>query len=350
MKRFLVCTMVLTLLGCKNETTSKEVEENPEISEMVNSIDPLKMVGMDYIIDDQHSYVGFKIKYFGFSPVRGRFDTFDGTVFYDPEYVENTAMNVIIDVNSINTGNKRRDNDLITSEGWFQESKFPIISFETMACEVNPDGSFQLIGNFSMNGISKKLSIPFEKPTQLSRDWAANEQVDYSGKITIDRKDFDVFGGEFWDTILEDGLTQLSDAVEIELDIHTRRGDYLARYDDLEADNVRKLLIDLFKAEGIKAALMKLKALQGNKESALSSGAMNTVGKTLLAWKMYLEANALFEQGSIHFPNKTLFYNNLGVTQLHLKNTTKAQSYFSKALQIDSTDVRTKAYLDLLSK
>jgi len=350
MKRFLLFIIVMTLLGCKNETTSKEVEEDSETPEVVKSLNPLEMVGRDYIIDDQHSYIGFKIKYFGFSPVRGRFDTFDGTVFYDPEHMTSTAMNVVIDVNSINTGNERRDNDLITGEGWFQESIFPIISFETTACEVNQDGSFQLTGSFSMNGISKELSIPFEKPTEISRDWAANEQVDYSGKITIDRKDFDVFGGEFWDTLMEEGLTQLSDEVEIELDIHTRRGDYEARYSDLEVDNVRKLLIDLFKAEGTETALMKLKTLQSNEETALSSGALNTVGKTLLAWSMYSEANALFEQGSILFPNKTLFYNNLGVTQLHLKNTTSAQSYFSKALQIDSTDARANAYLCLLSK
>ena len=349
MKKLIPVLIILTFLGCKNETTSED-PKNAAAAKNVASFDTSQFIGQDYIIDDQHSYIGFKIKYFGFSPVRGRFDTFDGTVFYEPNHLNQLYMSVVIDVNSINTGNERRDTDLITGEGWFKEKEFPTITFETISSEANADGSFQLTGHFSMNGITKELTIPFETPTAISRDWAANEQVDYSGKITINRKDFGVFGGDFWDTLLEDGLTQLSDEVEIELDIHTRRGDYLARYAELEADNVRKVLIDLFTAEGTKAALMKLDTLQSNEETALSSGALNTVGKTLLARQMFAEANALFEKGSALFPDKSLFFNNLGVTQLHMNNTSQAQTYFSKALQIDSSDTRAKAYLSLFTE
>jgi polyisoprenoid-binding protein YceI len=346
MKKLIFLLIVSAIIGCKNETSSEDSKIDVETAS-VDSFDDSQFIGKDYIIDDQHSYIGFKIKYFGFSPVRGRFDTFSGTVFYDPDHLKHLDISVVIDVNSINTGNERRDNDLITSEGWFKEKELPKITFSTISSEVNAAGSFQLTGHFSMNGVTKKITIPFDTPTNISRDWAANEQVDYSGKITINRKDFDVMGGDFWDTVLEDGLTQLSDEVEIELDIHTRRGDYQARYADLEVDNMRKVVIDLFKTEGTEAALMKLETVQNNNETALSSGALNTIGKTLLTWKMYPEAIALFEKGSTYFPEKALFYNNLGVTNLHLKQTKKAQEHFQMALKKDSSNTRTKSYLKL---
>ncbi|MEM7087234.1 MAG: YceI family protein [Bacteroidota bacterium] len=349
MKKLILLLFVVAFFSCKNDITSEDAK-NEVIATSVDTFDTSQFIGKDYIIDDQHSYIGFKIKYFGFSPVRGRFDTFDGNVFYDPAQLNHVDISVVIDVNSINTGNERRDNDLITSEGWFKEKEFPNISFETISSEATGDGSFELTGHFSMNGVTKVLTIPFGPPTAISHDWAANEQVDYSGKITLKRKDYNVMGGDFWDTVMEDGLTQLSDEVEIELDIHTRRGDYQARYDQLENENVRKIIADLFKTEGSQSALMKLDTLQSNEETALSAGALNTVGKTLLAWQMYQEAHELFKKGSDLYPDRSLFHNNQGVANLYMQQPEIAKQNFLKALQIDSTNMRAKSYLRLLKK
>jgi len=118
----------------------------------------------------------------------------------------------------------------------------------------------------------------------------------------------------------------------------------------LEADNVRKILVDLFTTEGTEAALMKLETFQNNEETALSAGALNTVGKVLLAWKMYPEANALFEKGSSYFPDRSLFHNNQGVANLYLKQPQIAKKNFLKALKVDSSDVRARSYLKLLEK
>ena len=176
MKKLILLLIVTAFFGCKNETTSEDSKTEIETAS-VDSFDISQFISKDYIIDDQHSYIGFKIKYFGFSPVRGRFDNFDGTVFYDPDHLSHLDISVVIDVNSINTGNERRDNDLITGEGWFKEKEFPKITFSTISSEVNVDGSFLLTGHFSMNGVTKELTILFDEPTTISRDWAANEQV-----------------------------------------------------------------------------------------------------------------------------------------------------------------------------
>ena len=257
-------------------------------------------------------------------------------------------MNVFIEVKSINTGNETRDEDLLTSDGWFQEKLHPWITFTTKNTEVQPNGDIHLLGDFSMNGISKEIVIPFEKPTPISRDWAENEQVDYAATIKINRKDFEVFGGDFWDTVMENGITQLSDEVEIELDIHSRRPDYGARYKTLETDNVRKIVLDAFKEEGKEAGMSKIATFHSEAPEKLTSGALNTIGNTLLEWKMFPEAIAVFEEGQLRYPEKTTYPNALGICNLLNNEEGKAKAYFQKSIQLDSVNSRAHLYLQFL--
>jgi len=349
MKNWIFLLLILGTISCKNETNEASDPEKTETIVASTTFDPTEIAGEDYFLDDQHSYIGFKIKYFGFSPVRGRFNTFDGAVFYDPNAVANTSMTLFIDVNSINTGNERRDKDLITGEGWFNETEYPHISFRSKKTEVNEDGSFQLIGDFTMNGVTKEMSIPFDTPTKVSRDYAANEQVDFSGELSLNRKDYGVNGDEFWDTVLENGLTQLSNAVEIELDIHTRRGDYLKRYEDLEPDNVRKIILDEFANNGLDAGMSTLITLSSEEESKVSSGALTTIGNTLISRNNHEAAREVFKYGANAFPEKESFQINTAVVYLLLQDRKTAKEYLYKALEMNPTNAKAVGYLSLLS-
>ncbi len=228
--------------SCKNQEHTTQTSEETKLTDK-SHFDYESFIGNDFHIDDQHSYIGFKIKYFGFSPVRGRFNEFNGTLFYDPLDLTVLRVSVFIDVGSINTGNKRRDNDLRSEGTWFDTNKFPNIIFSSSEVIPKSNGAFDLIGYLTIKGITKVDTISFDKPTDLSKDWAGNNQVDFSGKIIINRQDYEVFGGEFWSAIMENGITQLSDKVEIELDIHTRKFDYQERYDSADSSDLVKLIL-----------------------------------------------------------------------------------------------------------
>ena len=344
MRHTLILLLVFIIVSCTN---GKQNDTTPIMSttKIPLEIDASQYIGKDYLIDDQHSYVGFKIKYFGFSPVRGRFNTFNGTVFYNPEHLEHTFIHTKIDVRSINTGNETRDTDLLTSNGWFNAKEHPYIQFVSKEVVVQKNGNFLLKGNFSMNGITKEITITFEKPTAISRDWAENEQIDYSGTVTINRLEYGIEGGEFWDTVLENGLTQLSDEVTIELDIHTRRADYLARYKELETDNPRKLILNAFKTKTPEECLALLKQHLTSDSNNLSVGALNTIGKTLLARKQFDAANVVFEQAIHRYPESASLLENMGITQLHLNQKSNSKLFFEKAIQLDATRTVSTAYL-----
>lgn len=335
------------VLGCQNDTKAPHSNAVVTPSEVKITTNNTLFIGSDFLLDDQHSYIGFKIKYFGFSPVRGRFDRFNGIVFYDPENIDATTMNAIIWVNSINTGNETRDADLITETAWFNEAEYPFITFQSKSATENPDGSFILNGILSLNGITKEIAIPFDKPTAVSRDWAFNEQVDYSARFTLKRKDYEVHGGDFWDSIMENGLTQLSDEVEIELDLHTRRADYKKRYADLEEENVRKIVLDTIKSEGIAAGISYIDFIGNTPDSPFTVGAFSTISNTLISWDMYAEARSIIEKALQWYPESASLYNQLGVVHLKLGSKEEARKNFEKAAKFEPDNAKSAAYLDL---
>ena len=344
MKIITATIFLLFLISC-NETQNPSIDLQSVDKQLV---DRHTYVGEDFLIDDQHSYLGFKIKYFGFSPVRGRFNDFDGTLFYDPEYPADLSVSVVIDVNSINTGNERRDDDLKSEGSWFDAATHPIIVFTSQKVVLNEDSGFDLKGTLRMKGISKDVTISFEKPTDMSKDWAGNDQVDFSGKLTINRQDYGVFGGDFWSSVMENGLTQLSDEVEIEIDMHCRKADYQMRYETADSSEISKIVLDRIMDEGIESGLEYIDILF--EDGKLSSGKLSTTGYTLNGWNRFDDAIQVFRKRLEFYPERITSLNQLGITYLHKKEFVEAHKYFQKMLTADSNDTRALEYIGLLKK
>jgi polyisoprenoid-binding protein YceI len=344
--QFAIIICALSLVAC-----NENVEELP-VTELVETVHEQvewkSFIGQDWLIDDQHSYLGFKINYFGFSPVRGRFDSFDGTLFYHSDYPNQLTVRVSIPVTSINTGQERRDQDLINEESWFNGIEHPFLDFESKEVIIRGDGSFDLVGELHMNGIRLMDTIAFAKPTSITKDWAGNDQVDFSGKLTLNRQDYNVRGGDFWSTVMENGLTQLSDLVEIELDMHCRRADYKIRYADALEDDLDKVLLDQIDAEGIDETLRRMSMLFSYQE--LSSGVMNSVGNTLNMRGKHEEALAVFLKKQEFFPLKHTTLNQLGITYLFLERREEASRCFLDLLEEQPTNSRALQYQSLINQ
>ncbi len=348
LKRLLFILILLSSISCK-QIEEKPQKEPVDVTESKTAINFTQYIGKDYLIDDLHSYIGFKIKYFGFSPVRGRFDKFDGTIFYNPQMPETFSATTIIDINSINTGNQRRDNDLKKEGGWFDAPNYPIAKF-TSSNVTSHENGFYLNGDLTIKGITKPIKINFNKPLDISRDSFKNYQFSLYGTFTISRKEFNISGGGFWTTVMENGLTQLSDEVEMEIELHCRRADYSERYKELEQDsaNVRKIVLDKIKNTNIETGLRLIDSLHS--EEKISSGALSTVGYILMEWKMMKQALSVFNKKKSLYGNSAILENQLGINYLMLKNQSKATESFKNSKQLDSTNSRSIEYLKLLEK
>ncbi len=332
---------IILVTACQQE---KPVSENPlRVDQHTDRKVMEGLIGKDYLIDNQHSYIGFKIKYFGNSPVRGRFNDFSGTLFYDEEELSSLSVSVIISTNSINTGNERRDSDLTSEDTWFDTDHFPFIIFQSANVIVQQGGGFDLVGSLTIKGVTKTDTIHFSPPTSISRDWARNEQVDFSGTLVLNRQDFGVFGGDFWSSIMENGVTQLSDEVVVELEMHCRRADYQARYEAADSTDINKVILDVIKQDGVQEGVQKIDEFF--KEERLTSGALSSIGYTLTDWKLYDEANTIFGKRLEYFPTISTTYTQLGILNLLRGDSAIAIENFEKSLVMDSVNTRTIEYL-----
>ena len=80
--------------------------------------------------DGSHAKVGFSVSHLGISETEGKFTKFEGTVLADKPDFSDTKIDFTIDVNSINTDDKRRD-DHLRSGDFFDAAKFPSITFKS---------------------------------------------------------------------------------------------------------------------------------------------------------------------------------------------------------------------------
>jgi len=167
-----------------------------------------------YDIDSAHSKVGFEVAHLVISTVEGRFTKFDGKLEL-AEPFEKSKVNMTVDINSISTGQEKRD-DHLRSPDFFDAKKFGTMTFVSKEIKGTPD-SFQLIGTLTIKG--KPKQIPFEaKYLGTVNDAFGNQKAAFIAKAKINRKEF----GLNWNNVVEAGPV-VGDEVTIELRLQAGR-------------------------------------------------------------------------------------------------------------------------------
>jgi polyisoprenoid-binding protein YceI len=173
----------------------------------------------EWRVDGGHSYVGFKVRHLMVSWVRGRFVKFNGTVAYDPDDLSKSRVAIEIDADSIDTSNERRDQDLRGVE-FFDVEKFPKITFVSKRVAGNPQSGLKLIGELTMRGVTKEVTLAIDGPTPAVADGRGGEKSGVSATGKLNRSDF----GLTWNRVLEAGGVTVSDEVTLEIEAELARG------------------------------------------------------------------------------------------------------------------------------
>jgi polyisoprenoid-binding protein YceI len=142
-----------------------------------------------YNIDPVHSWVGFTIAHF-FTKVPGYFSKVKGTIVVDRDHLENSAVEAVIEVASITTNTKMRDDDL-RSTNFFAAAQFPAMTFKSSAWKSTGDSTYAVTGILTTKNVAKEVVLkvtsrgfgPGMKGALIS-GWEA--------ALTLDRRDFDI--------------------------------------------------------------------------------------------------------------------------------------------------------------
>ena len=162
--------------------------------------------------DSAHTEIGFSARHLMVTRVRGNFNSFTGTATSE-ENLQNAKINVDIDVASIETGNKDRDEHLRSSD-FFEADKFPTITFESTDVKAKNDTTLAVTGDLTIKGVTKEITIDFDFTGEVTDPWG-NTRVGFEGEANIDRKDF----GLTWNQAIDGGGMMVSEKIGMSFDI-----------------------------------------------------------------------------------------------------------------------------------
>jgi polyisoprenoid-binding protein YceI len=166
-----------------------------------------------YDIDPSHSRLGFSAKHAMVVNVRGDFKVYSGEVYLDEETPENSRIDLTIDANSVDTGNKDRDTHLRGAD-FFNVEVYPSIVFTSTKVEKVDDDVYALIGDLTINGKTNPVSVNFELTGTADDPWG-NFRAGFEGKATVNRRDW----GLDFNVALDKGGVLVGEKVKLEFDI-----------------------------------------------------------------------------------------------------------------------------------
>src|SRR5438477_7834327 len=103
-----------------------------------------------YKFDSARSTIGFRVHQF-LNTTTGKFSRFSGTIDIDREHPESSSVVTRIEVKSLDTGIRKRDDHLRSPE-FFNVEKFPEITFKSRSVKRTGPQSGDVIGDFTMHG------------------------------------------------------------------------------------------------------------------------------------------------------------------------------------------------------
>jgi len=113
----------------------------------------------------------------------GIFESLKGSVIFDTNHLANSSFDILVDVNSINTGNKLK-NKHARGPKWFDAEKYPVIHFVSDSI-FKKDSLYFSSGSLSIKDSTKKIEIPFKFYTE-------GDSAVFSSTFSINREDFGI--------------------------------------------------------------------------------------------------------------------------------------------------------------
>lgn len=146
----------------------------------------------DYAIDKpgQHAFINFKISHLGYSWLYGTFKDFDGSFSFDAAKPEASKVSVSIKTASLDSNHAERDKHL-RSDDFLNVAKHPTATFESTEVKSTGDGTADITGNLTLNGVTKPVVIQAKLLGEGKDPWGGY-RAGFEGSTTLKLKDFGI--------------------------------------------------------------------------------------------------------------------------------------------------------------
>lgn len=160
-------------------------------------------------VDPSHSSIRFAVDHMVISEVEGTFSKYEGTVIAAKDDFSDAKINFMVDVNSVNTDNAKRDEHLRSAD-FFETEKYPKMIFESTSVEKTSPGKYNLKGKLTLHGVTKEITLAMTYGGTTKDPWGNTKAgLKVTGKIN--RTDF----GLKYNSVLEAGSLMIGEEVTI---------------------------------------------------------------------------------------------------------------------------------------
>jgi len=168
-----------------------------------------------YKFDPSGSTIGFSVHQF-LGTTRGKFTNFNGRIEIDREHPENSSVTAQIEVRSIDTRIKKRD-DHIRSAEFFNVEKFPHITFKSRSVKRTGPQSGDILGDLTMHGVTRPITLHVKLVTPINETnrtrWVVTTEP-------INRREFNLMFAPS-----AEAVSGISQTVAINIEIEARRAE-----------------------------------------------------------------------------------------------------------------------------
>jgi polyisoprenoid-binding protein YceI len=166
-----------------------------------------------YKFDPSGSTIGFSVHQF-LGTTHGKFTRFSGKIDINREHPESSSVTAQIDVRSIDTRIKKRDDHLRSPE-FFNVEKFPQMTFKSRSVKRTGPQSGDILGDLIMHGVTRPVTLHVKLLTPI------NETSQTRWSVTTDpitRRDFNLMFAAATESI-----SGISQTVAINIEIEAKR-------------------------------------------------------------------------------------------------------------------------------
>jgi polyisoprenoid-binding protein YceI len=179
-------------------------------------------------LDPAHSSVEFSVKHMMMTTVRGRFKDVQATITAPEGHPENSQLEVVIAVASIDTGSPDRDAHLRSAD-FFDAERYPTITFRSKKLEGDPrppnvpppvGHRFRTTGDLQIRDTTIEVVLDCVFEGRGPDPWG-KDRVGFTARGEIDRREW----GLKWNQAIETGGVLVANKVRIDTEVQFVRQD-----------------------------------------------------------------------------------------------------------------------------
>ena len=148
----------------------------------------------EWIIDPDHSCAAFAVRHMALANVRGQFTKMKGIIQFDPVDKSSASVDVEIDIASVNTGNSKRDEHLLTAD-FFDRERYPIMKFKSTSIDFQPGNRCRISGNLTLHGATLPIVFDGEFAGPRGNPFGDETSVGFSCMTSVNREAFGMMWG-----------------------------------------------------------------------------------------------------------------------------------------------------------